>query len=261
MLVSAAAGLKQSAEAMFAMTEQAGQRSGTVKQVAQQASANIGTVANATEELSLSIDAISESAVRSSALASKTMEGAHGTNEAVRALAEDAQKIERVVSLIKAVAQQTNLLALNATIEAARAGQAGRGFAVVATEVKALAARTGQATEEIELQVAKVQSVTANVVAAIQDIIAKIDEMNTFSASVAAAVDQQRIATRTIAQNAQQALSSALEAVNAIVGIEDASTATKIEANQVLDAAGQLSRQSDDLHIEFDKFVAGVRAA
>ena len=261
MLVSAAAGLKQSAEAMFAMTEQAGQRSGTVKQVAQQASANIGTVANATEELSLSIDAISESAVRSSALASKTMEGAHGTNEAVRALAEDAQKIERVVSLIKAVAQQTNLLALNATIEAARAGQAGRGFAVVATEVKALAARTGQATEEIESQVAKVQSVTANVVAAIQDIIAKIDEMNTFSASVAAAVDQQRIATRTIAQNAQQALSSALEAVNAIVGIEDASTATKIEANQVLDAAGQLSRQSDDLHIEFDKFVAGVRAA
>ena len=260
-LASAAAGLQQSAEAMFAMTEQAGRRSGTVKEVAQRASANIGTVANAAEELSSSIDAISESAERSSAVATKTMEGAHGTNEAVRALAQDAQEIERVFSLIKAVAQQTNLLALNATIEAARAGQAGRGFAVVASEVKTLAAQTSQATDEIESQVAKVQSVTANVVAAIQNIIGEIDEMNIIAASVAAAVDQQRAATRTIAQNAQQALSSAVEAVNAMVGIEEVSTATKVEANQVLDAAGRLSRQSDDLHTEFDRFVAGVRTA
>jgi methyl-accepting chemotaxis protein/CHASE3 domain sensor protein len=260
-LALAAAGLKQSAEAMFVTTEQAGQRSGTVKTAAQQASANIETVAGATDELSVSIDAISDSAARSSALSTRTTEGVHSTNQAVKALAEDAREIERVISLIKQIAHQTNLLALNATIEAARAGEAGRGFAVVASEVKALATQTGRATEEIESQVSRIQSVTAKVVTAIQDIVTKIGEMNVIATSVAVAVDQQRIATRTIAQNAQQALSSALEVVEAIVSIEGASVTTKIEANQVLDAAGQLSRQSDDLRIEFDKFIAGLRAA
>jgi methyl-accepting chemotaxis protein/CHASE3 domain sensor protein len=260
-LASAATGLKQSAEAMFATTEQASQRSGTVKAAAQQASANIETVASATDELSMSIDAISDSAARSSALSTRTAEGAHCTNQSVQALAEDTRAIERVISLIKQIAQQTNLLALNATIEAARAGEAGRGFSVVAGEVKALAAQTGRATEEIEAQISRIQSVTGNVVAAIHDIVTRIGEINVIATSVAVAVDQQRAATRTIAQNAQQALSSAVEVVHTIADIEDASATTKFEANQVLDAAGQLSRQSDDLHVEFDNFIAGVRAA
>jgi methyl-accepting chemotaxis protein len=260
-LASAAAGLKRSAEAMFETTGQAGQRSGSVKAAAQQTFANIETVASAAEELSVSIDDISNSAARSSSLSTKTTEGAHFANRAVQALAEDAREIERIISLIKQVAQQTNLLALNATIEAARAGEAGRGFAVVAGEVKALAAQTGTATEEIESQIKRIQSVTANVVAAIQDIVTKIGEMNLIASSVATAVDQQRGATRTIAQNAQQALSSAVDAVHAIASVEQASAATKIEANQVLDAAGQLSQQSDDLNVEIDRFIAGVRAA
>lgn len=260
-LRTAAASLKQNAEVMFATTTEAGEQSGTAKTVAQQASTNMETVATATEQLSASIEAISNSATRSSQLSTKTTEDAQSTNRAVQALAADVREIERVMSLIKEIAQQTNLLALNATIEAARAGQAGRGFAVVAGEVKALAAQTGTATEQIEAQISKIQFVTANVVAAIQDIITKIGEMNVIATHVAVAVDQQRSTTRTIAHNAQQALVSAVEVVRAVSSIEDTSAATKLEANQVLDAAGQLSQQSDDLHVEFDKFIADVRVA
>ena len=260
-LAAAAAGLKLSAETMFNRTKRAGEISGDVKVAAQQASANIEIVANAAEELTLSIDAIGQSAVNSSNLSTRTTEDAQSTNKAAQALAADAREIERVVSLIKQIAEHTNLLALNATIEAARAGQAGRGFAVVAGEVKALASQTGNATEIIENQVFKIQSVAGNMVSAIKDIVTRSGEMSAITASVAAAVDQQRAAARTIAQNAHQALSTAIEAVHAITNVEDESAATKNEANEILVAASRLSRQSDDLRVEVDGFIAGIRAA
>jgi methyl-accepting chemotaxis protein len=85
--------------------------------------------------------------------------------------------------------------------------------------------------------------------------------MDQIATEVAAAVGHQKEATRAIAQNAQQASSSALEVMQAIASVEEASEVTKNEANQVLDAASQLSRQSDDLSVQFNKFIAGVRSA
>jgi methyl-accepting chemotaxis protein len=260
-LASAAVSLKQSAESMFASTRESSQRSQSGGVAAKQVFDNVGTVAGATEELTTSIEAISDSASRSSLISTQTSEGAASANRAVQALAGDASKIERIVSLIKDIAQQTNLLALNATIEAARAGEAGRGFAVVASEVKTLALETANATKEIESQISRVQSVIKTVVTQIQEIDTQIGEMNVIATSVAVAVDQQRGATRTIADSAQQALSSAMHAVEAIASIEDAANATKVEADQVLGAAKQVSQQSDDLHTAFDRFIEGVRAA
>jgi methyl-accepting chemotaxis protein len=260
-LSSAAANLKESAETMFTTTLQAGEKSNTVRSAVQQASTNVETVASAAEELSMSIDGIDDRVVRSSSIATKAMAHAKRTNQTVQTLVADAQEIGKVLNLIRQIAHQTNLLALNATIEAARAGQSGRGFAVVAGEVKSLAAQTGTATVEIETQVAKIQLVTGNVVAAIQEIVATIGEMSEIATEVASAVGQQRVATRAIAQNAQQASISALEVAHAITSVQEASATTKNEANQVLDAASTLARQSDDLRVQFDKFIAGVQAA
>ena len=260
-LSSAAANLRKNAETMFSTTEQMDEKSSTVKCAARQASTNVQTVASATEDLSLSIDQIGARAIRSSSIATKAAADAGRTNEAVQTLAADSRGIGKVLGLIQAIAQQTNLLALNATIEAARAGESGRGFAVVAGEVKSLAAQTGKATEEIGTQISKIQLVTESVVTAIHGIVATIGEMNEIATEVAAAVEHQKTATRAIAQNAQEASISALKVIQTIDNVDESSKATKMEANQVLDAAGQLSRQSDDLHVEFNKFIAGVRAA
>nr|WP_100333808.1 methyl-accepting chemotaxis protein [Bacillus alkalisoli] len=61
------------------------------------------------------------------------------TNDRIKGLATQSEKIASIVISIQKISEQTNLLALNAAIEAARAGEHGKGFAVVASEVRKLA--------------------------------------------------------------------------------------------------------------------------
>ena len=72
-----------------------------------------------------------------------------GAVESVRAIQNDAKRMNEIIGVIDGIAFQTNILALNAAVEAARAGEQGRGFAVVAGEVRSLAGRSAEAAREI----------------------------------------------------------------------------------------------------------------
>ncbi len=189
------------------------------------------------------------------------MAEAENTNGTVQGLAEAAEKIGAVVELITGIAEQTNLLALNATIEAARAGDAGKGFAVVASEVKSLANQTAKATDEIGQQIAGMQGVAGEAVEAIGDIGTTITEVNEIAAAIASAVEEQGTATQDIARNVQEAARGTQEVSGNITGVSTGAEETGKAANQVLEAAGQLSRQSEDLRAVVDKFVADIKAA
>ncbi len=96
-----------------------------------------------------------------------------GTN---RALADGAERIGGIITVIRDIADQTNLLALNAAIEAARAGRQGRGFAVVAEEVRKLADKTTKATVEIAEMVDDLGVMTESAVANMDRTLRKVAE-------------------------------------------------------------------------------------
>jgi len=174
-------------------------------------------------------------------------DGFRDVGNVVDALGVRSQEVEKLVSLIDAIAAQTNLLALNAAIEAARAGSHGRGFAVVAEEVRQLAEDSGAATNEItklvqeikettELAVGKMaegsQQVTSTasvvgdsgrvlegILSAIEDIVAQIDgvaagarEISARSEEVAALTEEQSAAIQhvTVASQALDAMAREL---------------------------------------------------
>lgn len=260
-LAAVASEMRSSSEALNATAEETTRQASGVAAGSEEASANVQTVASAAEELSSSIVEISRRVAQAAQIAASAVSEAEQTNVKVQGLAAAANKIGEVVALITDIADQTNLLALNATIEAARAGDAGKGFAVVASEVKNLANQTAKATEEIGSQIGSIQTATQEAVAAIEAItktIAKIDQVNS---GIASAVEQQGAATQEIARNVEQAATGTQEVSSNIAGVSQAANDTGAAATQIQSTAADLSRQSEMLRAEVDKFLANVRAA
>jgi methyl-accepting chemotaxis protein len=260
-LAHAATEMEAAAQIMNHNADQTAAQSLNVSSAAEQTSANVQTVAAASEELATSISAINRQITRSSDMAERAAAEAAETNTLVMGLADGAERIGAVISLIYGIAAQTNLLALNATIEAARAGEAGRGFAVVAAEVKDLAAQTAKATETISGQVNAIQGETNRAVDAIQAIAATVLELRTIAVGVAASMEQQGTVTQEIVRNVSQA-TDGTQAVTVNIGaVTQAAGETGNAAAQVLLAATDLSRQAEDLGGAVADFLTAVQAA
>ncbi|MER2194621.1 methyl-accepting chemotaxis protein [Methylobacterium brachiatum] len=261
MVSSSATELQATAGAMSTMAGRTSVQSGAAAAAAGRAASNVNTVAAASEELGSSVQEIGRQVDGSARLAQGAVDEAGQTVIFVEELSITVSRIGDVVGLITSIAAQTNLLALNATIEAARAGAAGRGFAVVASEVKALAEQTAKATEEIAGQITQVQASTKQAVSAIGSITARIREINGVASSIAAAVEEQGAATQEIIRNVAQAAEGTGTVTSNIAGVAGAAEETGAAADQVLDAASELSRQSEHLAAEVERFLHTVRAA
>ncbi|MEE7459546.1 methyl-accepting chemotaxis protein [Methylorubrum populi] len=253
--------LQATAQQMTSTAGETASQSTAVAAAAEEAASNVNTVAAAAEELGVSVSEISRQVAGSAGLAQAAVGEADQTAHLVEELSQAVVTIGDVVGLISTIAGQTNLLALNATIEAARAGEAGRGFAVVASEVKELASQTARATEEIGRHIGRIQGVTGQAVSAIGSITLRIREINAVAASIAAAVEEQGAATQEIVRNVSQAATGTGEVTQNMTGLAQASEDTGAAATQVLASASELSRQSEHLSAEVQRFLDTVRAA
>jgi len=177
------------------------------------------------------------------------------SSEQIESLAEQSQRIGKVLDVIRTIAEQTNLLALNAAIEAARAGDAGRGFAVVADEVRALAHRTAQSTREIEEMISGIQSGTDTAVStmlsssentrltlslaqstqsALAEIVAANDDINQRNLMITTATEEQAHVARSVDRN--------------LLNIRDLSVQSATGSQQTTDASLSLGHLAVELN-------------
>lgn len=139
--------------------------SSSLSDVAESASTSVDAARDATssaEEATSAVSLTNESIIQlSDSLSSIQLK--------VHEMSSHNQKVNKVLEVIRGIAEQTNLLALNAAIEAARAGEQGRGFAVVADEVRSLAQKTQDSTKEINIIIQQLESNTASIVSSMDE--------------------------------------------------------------------------------------------
>ena len=225
------------------------------------ASGNVESIASATEELTASIEEISRQAGESRRISTQAAGQVHDINERVGGLADAAEKIGEVVTLINDIASQTNLLALNATIEAARAGEAGKGFAVVANEVKTLADQTASATDEISSQIQAIQNSTAGAVSGISDVRGTIDQVAEIAGSISDGIEQQLAATQEIAKNVGSAASGTQDVSTQLGEVREAVETSAQTATKNLESAERLKASGEELTAQVEQFLLEVRAS
>ena len=155
------------------------------------------------------------------------------------------QKISKFVEVINGVAQKTNLLALNATIEAARAGEYGHGFAVVAEEIRKLADSTSISAGEITSLVEGIRSEGEQVQSSMTQIIEEmehgreaVDRTNQAFSTITQNAEVTRAKASSIAELAEQQISSA-ERINRAIDEIDKVVSDNAAATEQVSAATQ----------------------
>lgn len=260
-LIAVADQLSVMATGMAERAVQNGQRSADVAVAASQAATNMSEIASRGGELASVFLAIEE---RLQGAASATREAvdrsARGAAQ-TRVLAESANEIDDVITLIDDIARTTSMLALNAAIEAARAGDTGRGFAVVAEQVKRLSTQTREAAAKVTARIGHIRAAIAEVSGGQGLMDQAIGTVDALSGSIFDAVARQSAATRAITANVEEASAATGHIHDSADEINRSASIAAEGAENVLAFARTLTGRSRDLQRRVSDFIEAIRVA
>lgn len=260
-LASGASQLQSTSETLAVTAQRTNQNVDDVSGAAEATARDVEAVAGAAEELSASLTETSKRVGSAAEIAEAAVQEARESDAAVTRLSENVESIGEVIVLIADIASRTNMLALNATIEAERAGEAGKGFAVVASEVKDLAMKTANATHEISEGIAAIQNETGATVDGLKRIVERIDNIAGLSSEIADAIEEQNNATREISRSIAGVAEGTRTTNDSVSGIRNAASETADASTDMQTAAAGLSRHTDDLRQQVERFLEEVRGA
>lgn len=264
------------------------EQAGDVRMIAQEAEANterqnqeIDSVVTAMNEMSVAASEVATFAGDAAGNAQEASDGVRSTqgtlstavagvsalandmeqaSEAIGHVASRSDDINRILEVIRGIAEQTNLLALNAAIEAARAGEQGRGFAVVADEVRTLASKTRESTDEISQMIDGLQQEVGQTVTVIRGGVDRATTAveGTREADQSLADVVQRIATivehvTQVATAAEQQSSVSEEINRNLTNIGDAASDLRALALRVRNSGQALDDQVETLDQELGR--------
>lgn len=170
------------------------------------------------------------------------------TAENILALAEQAQSVGEIISLVNDIADQTNLLALNAAIEASRAGEHGRGFSVVAAEVKALADQSKKATGQVRQILGEIQKATNNAVLSIEEVTKSVASSIKLGAQAVESIASLATILEAAAQAPVQVIASASQQTTGMNQIHQAMKNIDLASRQAAAALQQTEKAMQDLN-------------
>jgi methyl-accepting chemotaxis protein len=197
-------------------------------------STSMDDISQAVQTINKSLNSINVNCERSIGITTEAEERSRETTAIIQKLNTTSKQINKIIDIIRNIAEQTNMLALNATIEAAGAGEAGKGFAVVAAEVKELAKRTGEETRLIAHQIEEMQNDMSEAVSAVDRIADVISETKDITGTIAAAVTEQ-------SKSVDDISNAMAQGVNKVTAISSEISEIAVNAAQVAKSATEAS--------------------